>query len=95
MLIRPYTLHIPNDYYAYCGINRPVTVEEVGNAMQVVPRKTADGWTAEARVFVRKLSDCPFHGALRLRLAGKEATEEIEIQSLETAYACFLSTAAM
>ena len=81
-------LHIPNDYYAYGGINRPVIVEEVGNVyitwLHVTPRKTAGGWTVDAQVSVRNLGDQPFHGTLRLSLARKEATEEIEIQSHET-----------
>ena len=82
-------LHIPNDYYAYGGINRPVIVEEVGNAyitwLHVMPRKTAGGWTVDAQVSVRNLGDQPFHSTLQLSLAGKEATEEIEVQSHETA----------
>ena len=73
-------LHIPNDYYAYGGINRPVIVEEVGNAytawLHVTPQKTADGWTANVTASVRNLRDQPFHGTLQLSLAGKEATEE-------------------
>lgn len=81
-------LHVPNDYYAYGGINRPVIVEEVGQAyitrLHVTPRCTSDGWTADAAVSVRNLGDQPFHGALRLSLAGKEATEEIEIPAHET-----------
>lgn len=82
-------LHIPNDYYAYGGINRPVIVEEVGNAyitwLHVTPRKTAGGWSVNAQVSVRNLGDQPFHGTLQLSLTGKEVTEEIEIQSHETA----------
>ena len=89
-------LHIPNDYYAYGGINRPVIVEEVGNVyitwLHVTPRKTADGWTVDAHVSVRNLGDQPFQGTLKLSLAGKTAEAEIEIPSQETAF-CALSMA--
>ncbi len=82
-------LHIPNDYYSYGGINRPVIVEEVGSTyitwLHVTPRKTTDGWTVDAQVSVRNLGDQPFQGTLKLSLTGKEATEESEIQSHETA----------
>ena len=82
-------LHIPNDYYSYGGINRPVIAEEIGNVyltrLHVTPRKTDDGWRVNAQVSVRNLGDQPFHGALQLSLNGKEAAEEIEIQSHETA----------
>ena len=82
-------LHIPNDYYAYGGINRPVIVEEINNVyitrLHVTPRKATGGWSVNALVSVRNLGDQPFHGTLQLSLTGKEATEEIEIQSHETA----------
>ena len=82
-------LHIPNDYYAYGGINRPVIVEEINNVyitrLHVTPRKATGGWSVNALVSVRNLGDQPFLGTLQLSLTGKEATEEIEIQSHETA----------
>ncbi len=87
-------LHIPNDYYAYGGINRPVIVEEVGTAyisrLHVTPRKNTEGWIADVRVYVRNLSDQPFRGALKLSLAGKTAAAEIEIPSQKTVF-CALS----
>ena len=82
-------LHIPNDYYAYGGINRPVIVEEVGGAylaeLRVTPRKTADGWAADGKVKVRNLQDQPFRGELCLKIAGTEKRVEIEVPGEDTA----------
>ncbi|MBQ8136382.1 MAG: hypothetical protein IJ174_03020, partial [Clostridia bacterium] len=76
-------LHIPNDYYAYGGINRPVTVEEVGEAYlewcRVTPRYTKDGWMADADVSVRSLADQPLSAEVRLSLAGAEESRQILI----------------
>ena len=87
-------LHVPNDYYAYGGINRPVMVEEVGNVyiarLHVTPRKTEAGWTADARVGLRNLGDQAFCGTLTLSLAGKETTAEVGIPGGETVF-CALS----
>ena len=89
-------LHIPNDYYAYGGINRPVAVEELGRAYiascHVTPRKTPSGWVAEAKAFLRSLDARPFRGSLRLRLAGKEAETAVEIPGMDT-LECTLSLA--
>ena len=86
-------LHIPNDYYAYGGINRPVILEEVADAFitrcHAAPRKTPDGWAADIRVSVRNLGGQPFQGTLKLSLAGKEAAEEIMIPAHETARFAF------
>ncbi len=69
-------LHVPNDYYAYGGINRPVIVEELPEAYivgcRVTPRRTPYGWSADAEVTVRSLSDEPFDGALTVSVAGQE-----------------------
>ncbi|MBE5814735.1 MAG: hypothetical protein E7320_05955 [Clostridiales bacterium] len=71
-------LHLPNDYYAYGGITRPVLVEELGDAyitrMQVAPAMTPEGWRADIRVWVRSLSDAP--GEYYLRLTMPELCEQ-------------------
>ena len=89
-------LHIPNDYYAYGGISRPVTVEELGRAYiaqcHVTPRKTPSGWTAEVKVTLRSLDARPFHGSLRLSLAGTETETDVEIPALDS-MDCSLSLA--
>ena len=82
-------LHIPNDYYAYGGINRPVIVEELGEAyiarLAVAPRRTAGGWAADVRVAVRSLGDRPFRGELRVTLAGREKRTAVSVPAGGTA----------
>lgn len=71
-------LHIPNDYYAYGGINRPVDVECLGAAyvaqLHVTPIRTAEGWQARVEVKAVSLSDTPLTGELRLKAAGQAGT---------------------
>lgn len=71
-------LHLPNDYYSYGGITRPVLVEQLGDAyitrIQVTPAKTPEGWQADIRVWVRSLLDAP--AAYYLRIAMPELCEQ-------------------
>ena len=73
-------LHIPNDYYSYGGVNRPVLVERLGDAYitrcHVTPRKMAEGWTARAEVQVHNLGDADRRGTVEVRLAGGSARAE-------------------
>ena len=89
-------LHIPNDYYAYGGISRPVTVEELGSAyitrLHAVPRKTAGGWTVDVRVAVRNLEDRPFRGEICLSVAGEKTKADVLLSGQDTAE-CALSLA--
>lgn len=52
-------LHIPNDYYTYGGINRPVFVEQIGNAfiryIHVDTHLTDGSWHAKARIGIESL----------------------------------------
>ena len=81
-------LHIPNDYYAYGGINRPVVIEEVGEAYlarcHVTPRKTAEGWTAEAEVTVCSLTGRELEGVLTVNVAGEQGQERIRLMGGKT-----------
>ena len=81
-------LHIPNDYYAYGGINRPVIVEELGEAYivacRVTPRRSSYGWKADAEVTVRSLSDEPFDGTLTVTVAGQEQSRKIRLAPGQT-----------
>ncbi|MBQ3705058.1 MAG: hypothetical protein II888_01260 [Clostridia bacterium] len=82
-------LHIPNDYYAYGGINRPVLVEELGKAYitrcRVTPRKTEQGWVAEAEVSVRNLGGETVRGTVKVTLAGQTAAVQAEVPANRTA----------
>lgn len=56
-------LHIPNDYYSYGGVNRPVVVEEVGDAyitrLHVAPYQREGVWHARVGLAVRNLTETP------------------------------------
>lgn len=69
-------LHVPNDYYAYGGISRPVDVEHLGAAyvaqLHVTPVRTAEGWQARVAVKAVSLSETPLMGELRLKAAGQQ-----------------------
>ena len=69
------TLHIPNDYYTYGGITRPVCAELIPGAyldrMAFVPSRDADGtWTAGITVTVKAL-EAFAGGTVRTRVAGE------------------------
>ena len=75
------TLHIPNDYYTYGGINRAVELHRVGKAyierMAFHSVKTGEnGYQAITKVFVRAVEDVA--GAkLQLSVAGGVAYAEV------------------
>ena len=52
-------LHIPNDYFTYGGINRPVVVEEIGDCfverLHIRPWKEGELWHGEITVRMRVL----------------------------------------
>jgi len=54
-------LHVPNDYYSYGGITRPVTIEQLGSAyitdLRVTPVRRGRMWQAEIAVTVKSLCD--------------------------------------
>ncbi len=85
-------LHVPNDYYAYGGIHRPVLIEEVPDVYvtrcHAVPKKTADGWSADVRVTLRNLSEAPADGAVALTVANGWAEQPVHIDGGRTAKVC-------
>lgn len=54
-------LHVPNDYYHYGGVTRPVTIEQLGSAyitqLHATPFRRGRMWLAKLAVTVRSLSD--------------------------------------
>ena len=60
-------LHLPNDYYTYGGLIRPVVWEEIGDAyidrMEFTPAYSQGKWSARIRVVVQNVSsrDMAFH----------------------------------
>lgn len=69
------TLHFGNDYYSYGGINRPVTVEQLGGAyltrLHVTPVRAAEGWQAKVEASLRNLGDAPLKCEVRLTIEGQ------------------------
>ena len=81
-------LHVPNDYYAYGGIHRPVIVEELGRAYisecGLNPVLTENGWELQAEISVVNLTDNPFLGTVRVECAGERETAEIRLGGMGT-----------
>ena len=73
-------LHIPNDYYSYGGITRPVAAEQLGDAyvkqLHITPVRTESGWQARAEAVVVSLSDVPMTCQVRLTIAGQAPVTE-------------------
>ena len=80
-------LHIPNDYYAYGGINRPVVFEELGDAYiaqcHVISHHSEAGWTAEAGVTVRNLTNSPITARLSLTIGDAQRENAVLLQPEE------------
>ena len=74
-------LHVPNDYYTYGGLNRPVELHRLSCArirrMQFSCAQTGEGaYTASVEVFLQALADC---GAMQVHaaVAGGEAAADV------------------
>lgn len=76
-------LHVPNDYYSYGGINRPVLIEEIGDALieaiHVTPKRIGGVWHAGAEVRIRNLSQTDADYTLRLEIAGETMEKGITL----------------
>ena len=76
-------LHIPNDYYAYGGINRPVLIEEVPDAYitycHARPLLTENGWKVNLETGVRNLSSHAMDGIVAWIIAGKETRQSFHL----------------
>ncbi|MGN0972422.1 MAG: glycoside hydrolase family 2 protein [Aristaeellaceae bacterium] len=74
-------LHVPNDYYAYGGINRPVLIEQLGAAMicsaHVTPRLEEGVWHAQVDVRLRELSCVDAVYQLRIEVAGDAVEKQL------------------
>lgn len=80
-------LHIPNDYYTYGGVNRPVVIEEVNDTyiawVHVTPKKVADGWHAHAEARLCNLAGEPKARTLCLEIAGEQAEMPVTLPAGE------------
>lgn len=69
-------LHIPNDYYTYGGITRPVVLEEIGEVylerILFTPIWKGDGWHGEVKILVKNIGEKVESIELAVSLAGRE-----------------------
>lgn len=91
------SLHVPNDYYTYGGITRPVAMEEVSDVyikyIHFTPYKTNNIWHADIEARLCNLSDTEKNATLALELfpdsansrpsesAGKAVAPELTMQA--------------
>lgn len=76
-------LHIPNDYYTYGGISRPVELHLLASRtyidrVQCTPRFEKDAWFADLEVCLHNLDIGPASARLKISLAGKEEALDLE-----------------
>lgn len=69
-------LHIPNDYYTYGGITRPVSIEEISDIfikqIHFTPALNNGKWSAKIEVLVKNIGDSESDILLNGSLAGVE-----------------------
>jgi beta-glucuronidase len=69
-------LHIPNDYYTYGGISRPVELQQVPDQfienLFAVPRLYRGKWQLDIRVRVKNIGKDAAFGLLKIHVASKE-----------------------
>jgi len=74
------TLHIPNDYTTYGGINRPVELHRLGEAcieqMHFYATEDGDGYVAHVQIRIRALTDVS-EAKLTIGVAGRAASARL------------------
>ena len=77
-------LHIPNDYYTYGGITRPVSLELVQDVyiknVHFTPYMSDGKWSAKIEVSVCNLSDEPVNAEIRSTLGGCAMSGSVKIE---------------
>mgnify|MGYP000954752176 CR=1 FL=1 len=73
-------LHIPNDYYSYGGILRPVSLEEIDEVfierVWFTPKRSQGIWKANIKVYLRNLASEPRNADVRCLLNKKACLSE-------------------
>lgn len=76
-------LHIPNDYYTYGGITRPVALEYIGDVyierVRFTPSLTDGKWSAQTEIIIKNISDKARTVTVKTALADAETAHETEI----------------
>lgn len=83
------SLHVPNDYYTYGGLNRTVVLEEVPDAfienIHFTPYRKNNQWAGNVKVFLRNLSPAERKVTLALSLAGTRQSADVLLPADATA----------
>ena len=78
-------LHVPNDYYTYGGIIRPVAMEELGEVyvknIHFIPYRRGDGWAAKMEIWIENLGTEQRRMDVTSQLAGIVTKKSIEVDS--------------
>lgn len=78
-------LHIPNDYYTYGGITRPVAYEQVDDVyiknVHFTPKFQDGKWSAKIEVSIGSLSATAINVDVKSTLAGTEMNKEVSIDA--------------
>lgn len=79
------SLHIPNDYYTYGGITRPVAYEQVEDVyiknIHFTPKFQDGKWSAKIEVNIGSLSDTAINVGVKSTLAGTEMNKEVIVDA--------------
>ena len=77
-------LHIPNDYFTYGGITRPVFMESILECYiertEFEPHYEAGNWSAEIRVFIHNLSNQTQE--TEIEICGADRTKRLQVSAL-------------
>lgn len=75
-------LHIPNDYYTYGGITRPVVLEEIGDVyverLRFTPILIENQWQAKIEILVKNIGEKEENADFAVSLAGREFAVAVE-----------------
>ncbi|MBQ6787301.1 MAG: beta-glucuronidase [Lachnospiraceae bacterium] len=86
-------LHIPNDYYTYGGLTRPVVLEEIADVyienIHFTPKLEADKWTGEIEVWTRNIADTTANVDIICEFAGEHIAEK-DIQITASTNKCIV-----
>lgn len=83
------SLHVPNDYYTYGGLTRPVALEELGEVyiknVHFLPEYVDGKWQATITVTVENLSENDRDVTPEVKLAGVKTWKDIHVAAGATA----------
>jgi beta-glucuronidase len=75
-------LHIPNDYYTYGGISRPVELQEIPDVfidkLFATPKRGKEKWTLQVKIRLRNAGKTDMSRSLRVQVAGQTRTCTVE-----------------